>query len=85
MPEWHEPDVWTPMGLWDPVCVRDPCGERLICEPMREALASARWLEQLRRRIESRKLQALSAERGNPAAGLEYQPAVSRATRRTYG
>ena len=23
MPEWHEPDVWTPMGLWDPVCHRD--------------------------------------------------------------
>jgi hypothetical protein len=76
MPEWHEPDVWTPMGLWDPVCVREPCGERLICEPMREALASARWLEQLRRRIESRKPQALSADGRDPshraACGSKY-------------
>src|SRR5213595_1102670 len=34
MPEWHEPDIWTPMGLWDPVCYQEPYRERLVCEPM---------------------------------------------------
>lgn len=38
MPEWHEPDVWTPMGLWDPVCQREPREGRLVCEPMLDAL-----------------------------------------------
>jgi hypothetical protein len=47
MPEWHEPDVWTPMGLWDPVCHRDPHGERLVCEPMLEALNSVRHIDAL--------------------------------------
>ena len=47
MPEWHDPDIWTPMGLWDPVCHRDPCGERLICEPMLEALQSVRHVDEL--------------------------------------
>jgi hypothetical protein len=47
MPEWHDPDIWTPMGLWDPVCHHDPCGERLICEPMLEALQSVRHVDEL--------------------------------------
>lgn len=47
MPEWHDPDIWTPMGLWDPVCYRDPCGERLICWPMLEALQSVRHVDEL--------------------------------------
>lgn len=47
MSEWHDPEIWTPMGLWDPVCHRDPCGERLICEPMLEALKSVRHVDQL--------------------------------------
>ena len=47
MPEWHEPEVWTPMGLWDPVCHREPCGDRLICEEMLEVLTNARGLDQL--------------------------------------
>jgi hypothetical protein len=47
MPEWHDPDIWTPMGLWDPVCHRDPCGDRLICEPMLEALQSVRYVDEL--------------------------------------
>lgn len=51
MPEWHARDVWTPMGLWDPVCHREPCGERLICADMLEALRSARLLEQRHRVI----------------------------------
>jgi hypothetical protein len=51
MPEWHARDVWTPMGLWDPVCHRDPCGDRLLCEPMAEALRSARHLDALQARL----------------------------------
>jgi hypothetical protein len=47
MPEWHEPEVWTPMGLWDPVCHREPCGDRLVCEPMLQALQAARHLDEL--------------------------------------
>lgn len=47
MPEWHEPDCWTPMGLWDPVCHRERPDERLVCEPMLEALQSVRHIEQL--------------------------------------
>jgi hypothetical protein len=49
MPEWHAPDVWTPMGLWDPVCDREPHGGRLICEPMATALQSVRHLDGLSR------------------------------------
>lgn len=51
MPEWHEPEVWTPMGLWDPVCHRDPHGDRLICEPMLAALNSVRHVDQLHREL----------------------------------
>jgi hypothetical protein len=47
MPEWHEPDVWTPMGLWDPVCHADPHGERLICEPMLTVLNAMRHIDTL--------------------------------------
>jgi hypothetical protein len=47
MPEWHEPEVWTPMGLWDPICHREPDGGRLICEPMLEALQSVQHLDDL--------------------------------------
>ena len=47
MPEWHEPDVWTPMGLWDPVCHRDSPGERLLCAPMHDALQSVRHIDEL--------------------------------------
>jgi hypothetical protein len=51
MPEWHEPDVWTPMGLWDPVRHRDPHGERLICEPMLAALHAVRDVDELHREL----------------------------------
>jgi hypothetical protein len=47
MPEWHEPEVWTPMGLWDPVCHRDPHGDRLLCKPMAAALKEAGHLDAL--------------------------------------
>lgn len=44
MPEWHEPAVWTRMGLWDLV----RCGDELVREPfvpMFEALRAAQRLE----------------------------------------
>jgi len=47
MPEWHEPEVWTPMGLWDPVCHREAASERLICAPMHKALQSVRHVDKL--------------------------------------
>jgi hypothetical protein len=47
MPEWHDRDLWTPMGLWDPLCHRDPGAGRLLCEPMAEALQGAAPLEAL--------------------------------------
>lgn len=42
MPEWHERDTWVEMGLWDPVCHRNPADGRVLCEPMHDALVSAR-------------------------------------------
>jgi hypothetical protein len=57
MPEWHEPDVWTRMGLWDLV----PEDGRLRREPhgpMFEALREAQRLERrfagFRRDVEDR-------------------------------
>ncbi|MGJ0426276.1 glycoside hydrolase [Methylocystis sp.] len=50
MPEWHDRSVWTPMGLWDPLCHHDPCAGRLVCEPMLDALRSAQELEALHRK-----------------------------------
>ena len=55
MPEWHDPEIWTPMGLWDPVCHREPCGDRLVCQPMLDALRSARHLDELQARLLSDK------------------------------
>jgi hypothetical protein len=66
MPEWHEPDVWTPMGLWDPICVQEPDGERLLCEPMFEALASAEHLNELSREVGRGKLHVLGGGRNKP-------------------
>ncbi|NLT66760.1 MAG: glycoside hydrolase [Acidobacteria bacterium] len=40
MPEWHEPDVWTRMGLWDLIRM-DGCLERVCCRPMLAALRNA--------------------------------------------
>ena len=43
MPEWHAPDTWTRMGLWD--LVRgDRQLDRIVHQPMLEALQRARWL-----------------------------------------
>jgi hypothetical protein len=49
MPEWHQREIWTPMGLWDPVCHKDPGAGRSVCEPMLAALRSAGKLEALHR------------------------------------
>jgi hypothetical protein len=57
MPEWHEPDVWTPMGLWDPVCHREAVSKRLICAPMHEALQSVRHVDKLHYRLRKKSQQ----------------------------
>lgn len=44
MPEWHEPDKWTHMGLWDLV-PRSGRLERKLYKPMREALRVAQRLD----------------------------------------
>ncbi|MGJ0506965.1 MAG: glycoside hydrolase [Methylocystis sp.] len=64
MPEWHERDVWTPMGLWDPLCHEDPAAGRLICEPMLAALKTAERVEALHR-------QAVRASENTPAPRLD--------------
>ncbi len=47
MPEWHDRESWTPMGLWDPLRHSEPAAGRLVCEPMLEALRAARHVEAL--------------------------------------
>jgi hypothetical protein len=44
MPEWHEPETWTRMGLWD-VVPRGGRLERVAHEPMLEGLRAAQRLE----------------------------------------
>jgi beta-glucosidase/6-phospho-beta-glucosidase/beta-galactosidase len=44
MPEWHTPDEWTRMGLWDLV-PQSPTLGRVLCEPMWKALCEARRLD----------------------------------------
>lgn len=47
MPEWHEPETWTPMGLWHPLDEKAPHAGRGVNEPMRAALLAATHLEKL--------------------------------------
>jgi hypothetical protein len=54
MPEWHAPDVWTPMGLWDPVCHRERLHERLVCSDMLDALMDAAQVEALHSEMTAR-------------------------------
>jgi hypothetical protein len=70
MPEWHTPDIWTPMGLWDPLCHHDPSGDRLICEDMLEALKEARHLEKM---LEAEEAQMRSRRRRARASGLRHE------------
>jgi beta-glucosidase/6-phospho-beta-glucosidase/beta-galactosidase len=44
MPEWHEPERWTRMGLWDLHPARGEL-ERRLYEPMLEALRTAQRLD----------------------------------------
>jgi beta-glucosidase/6-phospho-beta-glucosidase/beta-galactosidase len=44
MPEWHDPERWTQMGLWEVCCATD--GQRKLCEPMLDALRKAQRIEQ---------------------------------------
>ncbi len=44
MPEWHSPDEWVAMGLWD-ILHENPARIRRICGPMWEALRRAQRLE----------------------------------------
>jgi hypothetical protein len=67
MPEWHDPDIWTSMGLWDPICHRDPCGGRLICEPMLEALQAVRHVDELHRAILADEAQSETSRARRPA------------------
>jgi hypothetical protein len=72
MPEWHARDVWTPMGLWDPLSHDDPAAGRQVCEPMLAALRSAVTVEALHRR----------ALAGSATPKTGEPPRWSRATRR---
>jgi len=49
MPEWHEPERWTSMGLWDIVIHNQETLSREICSPMYEALRFAQRLEERHR------------------------------------
>jgi hypothetical protein len=66
MPEWHAPNIWTPMGLWDPVCHREKLHKRLVCEDMLDALESSRHLDDLHR--------SLAVSRGRPGAPWWARP-----------
>lgn len=41
MPEWHDPAIWTAMGLWDPVFPDRPHDGRTVHRPMLKALREA--------------------------------------------
>jgi hypothetical protein len=62
MPEWHEPTVWTRMGLWDLV-PRDGRLERELFPPMMDALREAQRLE--RKFVEFRHGPEAPAERSD--------------------
>ena len=38
MPEWHDPEVWPALGLWEPACRREPHNGRIVYLPMLRAL-----------------------------------------------
>jgi beta-glucosidase/6-phospho-beta-glucosidase/beta-galactosidase len=44
MPEWHAPEEWTRMGLWD-LIPQSPTLGRVPCDPALEALGEARRLD----------------------------------------
>jgi hypothetical protein len=48
MPEWHEPEVWTQLGLWE-LERRGPALERVVHAPMQAALERAIQRKKLQR------------------------------------
>jgi hypothetical protein len=60
MPEWHKPEEWTPMGLWDLVAENEKL-TRVLYRPMFEAFKEAQRLEHHRARHQAHK--ALSADK----------------------
>ncbi|WP_442755720.1 glycoside hydrolase [Methylocystis sp. JAN1] len=71
MPEWHDREVWTRMGLWDPVSHLDPCAGRRVCAPMLDALRSAGAVQALHR-------QACSARPLSPHRAILPQKRTAR-------
>lgn len=69
MPEWHSPEDWTPMGLWDPVCHREPHKERIPCRPMLEAFREAQSLDVLHARRLKRRERTLHAVHAHSGTG----------------
>ena len=64
MPEWHDRATWTRMGLWD-LEPRDGKLERVMYEPMREALRDAQRIE--RKFAEFRPDAECDTERAEPS------------------
>ena len=56
------------MGLWDPVCHREPHGDRLICEPMLGELHAARRLNRMHKAAMANSVRWVSARRSRPGA-----------------
>jgi hypothetical protein len=61
MPEWHDREVWTPMGLWDPQQHKNPGAGRVLCQPMADALQS-------RERVEAMYRAAITSDTAKPAS-----------------
>jgi hypothetical protein len=77
MPEWHDPRSLDADGLWDPVCDRESYGERLICEPILEALQPVRHVDELHHRIFSRLDQRKVSSRAKRTAGMMARPVAA--------
>ncbi|HWQ34664.1 MAG TPA: glycoside hydrolase [Blastocatellia bacterium] len=63
MPEWHARHEWTQMGLWE---LRNGSGrlERVLHEPMMEALREAQWLEEHPRRTVQQNFREIGTSEG---------------------
>ncbi|MGO4572260.1 glycoside hydrolase [Microvirga sp. 2TAF3] len=68
MPEWHSPEDWTAMGLWDPISHHEPHGERIPCQPMLDAFREAQRLDALHAKRLERLERTLHPSRGGSRA-----------------
>lgn len=71
MPEWHNPEVWPALGLWEPKCRDEPHKGRVVCLPMMKAL----------REVQAKRLRPGSPlmSRGSPVQHLNAKnPALAR-------